>query len=100
MHRLGRDRKGFTRCRGCGISYQSLVDHFGDATRDDYRVVCREPGCDYGDRVDSKGHGYTNHAALCLAVAAIRDHQSDVDDGPHDATIQQHPIPDVTENNS
>lgn len=86
----------FRECRKCGVSEQTIYDSPQGAALDDFRVVCTEPGCDYGTRVDSDGNGYTNHVLLHLAKAALRRHQRSADE-PHRVKIQQHPIEAVVE---
>lgn len=86
----------FKECRKCGVSEQTLYDSPRGAALDDFRVVCREPECQYGDRLDRDGHGYTNHVSLGLAKTALLSHQRSVE-GRHQAQIEQHPIEAVVE---
>jgi len=87
-HVLDRSWAGKRVCRYCERSRQSLVDHYGHAAHGDFRVVCATCS-DYGDFTDDLERGYTNHSALCLAVAALETHQSTFPDQTHDAKIVQ-----------
>lgn len=84
-------------CKKCGMAGQSVYtchhDLGFDAQLGDFRVVCREPECDFGRAVDADGHGYTNHTSMLMARAALLAHQKDHgDEEMHDASIQEHPI--------
>lgn len=91
-------------CRYCGRSGQTLYSHPKGAANGDFRVVCTEPDCAYGHFTDADGHGYTNHASLVMARAALTAHQSEVTGGEpdggaarHATRIQQHPLDAVTD---
>lgn len=92
-------RHDHDRCVVCGKSKQAIYDAPRGAQVGDFRVVCRESECSYGDRVDLEGNGYTNHVSILLARAALRDHQAEVSGGDperhHAALIQQHPVSSV-----
>lgn len=83
-----------TVCVACGVGHMTLYNGTLGAAQGDFRVVCREEGCTYGERTDREGNGYTNHTHIVLAKSALKAHQSDVD-GLHDAQIEQHPCTDV-----
>lgn len=95
-HDIVRQRAtGLRRCAACGTLAQDIYAHPASAAHGDFRVVCRTPACDFGHFEDADGHGFSNHGAITLAQAALIGHQNSVEDPPHDAVIQQHPIPAV-----
>ena len=100
MHDVGKPpySGGDRQCVVCGTLSQTIYADPRSAAAGDFRVVCTEPECDYGQRVDADGNGYTNHFSLALAKSALGEHQSRTET-PHSAWIQQHPIDAVSESN-